>query len=317
MDKNAKIYISGHSGLVGTALVAELTKQGYTNILTKSHSELDLLDPKATEQFFAASQPEYVFHLAAKVGGIVGNKTYPADFTYENLQINTNVIHYAHKYKTTKLLNFGSVCIYPVLADVPVKEESLLTGPLEYTNEGYALSKIASLMLAKKYKEQYGDNFISVMPANLYGPHDNFNQLTAHVIPMLIRRFEEAKAHNAAETVVWGTGKPTRDFLFSADLAEGLVFLMNNYDGLEHINIGPGYETSIKELAETIKNTVGYEGELTFDTSKPDGTPRRYLDTTKINDLGWKAKTSLADGINQTVKWYLQQLAEGKAVREA
>jgi GDP-L-fucose synthase len=306
MDKNSKIYISGHSGLVGSALVNELNKQGYTNIVTASHKDLDLLDQKATMDFFEKNKPEYVFHLAAKVGGIVGNKTYPADFTYENTVINFNVLHAAHVHKVTKLLNFGSICIYPVAAEIPVKEESLLTGPLEYTNEGYAISKIASLMLAKKYKEQYGDNFISVMPANLYGPRDNFHKEKAHVIPMLMRRFHEAKVQNLPETIVWGTGKPTRDFLFSEDLAEGLVKIMNEYNELGHINIGPGYETSIKELAETIKEVVGYQGLLTFDTSKPDGTPRRYLDVQKVNLLGWKAKTSLKSGLEKMYEWFIE-----------
>lgn len=310
MDKTSKIYITGHRGLVGTALLKELQRQGYANIIYRTSSELNLLNQQDTLDFFTEQKPEYVFHLAAKVGGIVGNKTYPADFTYENLQINTNVISAAHKIGVKKLLNFGSICIYPVQAEVPVKEEYFLTGPLEYTNEGYAIAKIAALMLCKKYKEQYGDNYISVMPANLYGPKDNFHRQNAHVIPMLIRRFHEAKLNNDAETVVWGTGKPTRDFLFSEDLAEGLVHLMNNYNELEHINIGPGYETSIKKLAETIKEVVGYQGKLTFDTTKPDGTPRRYLDTTKINNLGWQAKTSLKEGLQKSYDWFLENIDE-------
>jgi GDP-L-fucose synthase len=306
MDKSSKIYVTGHNGLVGTALIKELNNQGYNNIITATKDDLDLLDQKATESFFEKTKPEYIFHLAAKVGGIVGNKTYPADFIYENIQINTNVIYNAHKFGVKKLLNFGSICIYPVHAAIPVREDSLLTGPLEVTNEAYAIAKIAGLMMCKKYKEQYGDNFISVMPANLYGPNDNFHPQNAHVIPMLMRRFHQAKLDNAPETVVWGTGKPTRDFLFSEDLAEGLVFLMNNYDESEHINIGPGYETSIGELAQTLKEVVGFEGKLTFDTSKPDGTPRRYLDTTKINNLGWKSKTSLKEGLEKSYKWFLE-----------
>jgi GDP-L-fucose synthase len=304
MDKNAKIYVSGHSGLVGTALLNELKNQGYTNIVTASHKELDLLDAKATEEFFDTNRPEYVFHLAAKVGGIVGNKTYPADYLYENILINTNVISNAHKYGVKKLLNFGSVCIYPVQAQVPVREDSLLTGPLEYTNEAYAIAKIAGLMLTKKYREQYGDEFISVMPANLYGPNDNFHSTNSHVIPGMMRRFYETRNVGQNEVTVWGTGNPTRDFLFSEDLADGLIFLMNNYNGLEHINIGPGYETSIKELAETIKEIVGFEGNLVFDTSKPNGTPRRYLDVTNINNLGWKSKTTLKEGLSKTYSWF-------------
>jgi len=306
MDKNSKIYVSGHSGLVGSALIKELQRQGYSNIVTKPHKELDLLDSKATAEFFDKERPEYVFHLAAKVGGIVGNKTYPADFLYENQMINTNILKSAHDTKVKKLLNFGSVCIYPVAAEVPIKEQSLLTGPLEYTNEAYAIAKISSLILAKKYKEQYGDNFISVMPANLYGPNDNFHKQNAHVIPMLLRRFVETKEAKEKEVIVWGTGKPTRDFLFSEDLAEGLVYLMLNYDELEHINIGPGCETTIKELAELMKEVTGFEGELIFDTSKPDGTPRRYLDTTKINELGWKAKTPLKEGLQKMYDWFMQ-----------
>lgn len=306
MNKDSRIYVSGHSGLVGTALIKELQNQGYTNIITRPHKELDLLDPKATLKFFEEIQPEYVFHLAAKVGGIIGNKTYPADFLYENQMINTNVLKSAHDIKVKKLLNFGSVCIYPVAAEVPIKESSLLTGPLEYTNEAYAIAKISSLMLAKKYKEQYGDNFISVMPANLYGPNDNFHKQNAHVIPMLMRRFIWSKESNEKEVTVWGTGKPTRDFLFSEDLAEGLVHLMKTYDELEHINIGPGYETSIKELAELMKEITGFEGKLNFDTSKPDGTPRRYLDVSKVNALGWKAETPLKEGLQKMYEWFMQ-----------
>lgn len=306
MNKDSKIYISGHSGLVGTALLKELNAQGFTNLIYKTQQELNLLSQDSTLAFFEKEKPEYVFHLAAKVGGIVGNKTYPADFTYENTIINFNVINAAHKTGVKKLLNFGSVCVYPVAAPVPIKEEYLLTGPLEYTNEGYAISKIASLMLCKKYKEQYGDNFISVMPANLYGIKDNFHPQNAHVIPMLLRRFHEAKTNNLEKTVVWGTGKPTRDFLFSNDLASGIVFLMQNYNDLEQINIGPGYETSIKELATLIKEIVGFKGELEFDTTKPDGTPRRYLDTSKLKALGWEAKTSLQSGLEQTYSWYVE-----------
>jgi len=306
MDKSAKIYVSGHSGLVGTALVNELKSQGYSNIVVASHKELDLMDLHAVEKFFDENRPEYVFHLAAKVGGIVGNKTYPADFLYENVLINTRVLAMAHKYEVKKLLNFGSVCIYPVKAEVPVREDSLLTGPLEYTNEAYAIAKMAGLMLAKKYKEQYGNNFISVMPANLYGINDNFHPTNSHVIPGMMRRFYETKMRGESQMTIWGTGKPTRDFLYSADLANGLVFLMDNYNELEHINIGPGYETSIRELAETMKEIVGFEGELIFDTSKPDGTPRRYLDTSKMNAMGWQAKTRLKEGLTKTFEWFVQ-----------
>jgi len=306
MEKNSKIFISGHRGLVGTALVAELQNQGYTNLVLKTRHEVDLMNPQAVMDFFEQEKPEYVFHLAAKVGGIIGNRTYPADFTYENTVLNFNVIHAAHVHRVKKLLNFGSICIYPVAAEIPVREDSLLTGPLETTNEGYAISKIASLMLAKKYKQQYGDNFISVMPANLYGPNDNFHPTNSHVIPGMLRRFVETREKGEPKMVIWGTGNPTRDFLLSDDLAEGLVILMNNYDEVEHINIGPGYETSIRELAEQLKEITGFEGELVFDTSKPDGTPRRYLDTSKVNALGWKSKTSLRNGLQKTYDWFMQ-----------
>jgi GDP-L-fucose synthase len=309
MEKNAKIFVSGHRGLVGTALVKELNKQGYTNLVLRTRQELDLMDQKAVMDFFEQEKPEYVFHLAAKVGGIVGNKSFPADFTYENTVINFNVIHAAHEHKAKKLLNFGSICIYPVAAEIPVQEESLLTGPLEKTNEGYAISKIASLMLCKKYKEQYADNFISVMPANLYGPNDNFHPTNSHVIPGMMRRFVETKERGDKEMVIWGTGKPTRDFLFSEDLAEGLVLLMNEYNDIGHINIGPGKETSIGEVAQLIKEIVGYEGELIFDTTKPDGTPRRYLATEKIKALGWEPKTSLRDGLQQMYEWFMENRA--------
>ncbi len=303
MHKDSKIYVSGHSGLVGHALLKVLKEQGYTNIITKPHKELDLLDPKATLEFFKKENPEYVFHLAAKVGGINGNKTYPADFYYANTMINTNVIYSAHETKVAKLVNFGSVCIYPVAAEVPIKENALLTGPLEYTNEAYAISKIGSLMLAKKYKEQYGDNFVSVMPANLYGPYDNFHPTNSHVIPGMMRRFYDTMQKGENTMTIWGTGKPTRDFLFSEDIAEGLLVVMEKYDELEHINIGPGYETSIRELAETMKEIVGFNGELIFDASKGDGNPRRYLDTTKINALGWKAKTTLKEGLTKMFEY--------------
>lgn len=315
MEKTSKIYVSGHSGLVGLALINALKAQGYENLITRSHHELDLLDQKAVADFFDAEQPEYVFHLAAKVGGIVGNKTYPADFIYENLTMQNNVIYNAHRVGVKKLLFFGSVCIYPVAAEIPIKEESLLTGPLETTNEAYAIAKIGGLMMCKKYKEQYGDNFISVMPANLFGINDNFHPVNSHVIPALLRRFHEAKMNNAPEVVVWGTGKPTRDFLFSEDLAEGLIVAMEKYDDLEHMNIGPGIETSIAELVEEIKAVVGYEGNIVFDTSKPDGTPKRYLDNTKITNLGWTPKHALRAGLDKTYAWYQAALAQGQ-VRE-
>lgn len=310
MDKNSKIYVSGHRGMVGSALVKHLREKGFNNLLLKSREELDLLDQKAVMSFFEKEKPEYVFHLAAKVGGIVGNKTYPADYLYENIQINTNVINASHVYDVKKLLNLGSVCIYPVAAPVPIKEEYLLAGSLEKTNEAYAIAKIAALMHCKKLREQYNKNFISVMPANLYGINDNFDQKNAHVIPMLMSRFHKAKIEGQKEVVVWGTGNPTRDFLFADDLVNGLIFIMLNYNENEHINIGPGIETSIKDLAEILKKITQFEGSLVFDTSKPDGTPRRYLDISKITTLGWSAETSLEDGLKKMYKWYTENLAQ-------
>ena len=306
MEKDSKIYVSGHKGMVGSALVSKLREYGYKNLILLSRQELDLLNQQSVKNFFDEYRPDYVFHLAAKVGGIVGNKTYPADYIYENIQINTNVIHYAHVYKVKKLLNLGSVCIYPVHAECPIKESYLLTGPLEITNEAYAIAKISGLMMCKKYKEQYGDNFISVMPSNLYGIGDNFHPQNAHVIPMLMKRFHDAKLAGLQHVTVWGTGKPTRDFLFAEDLADGLIFLMNNYDEIEHINIGPGEEISIKDLAEMIKIVVGFEGELVFDTSKPDGTPRRYLDVSKIAQMGWRPEHTLKQGLQKMYDWMVQ-----------
>jgi GDP-L-fucose synthase len=316
MPKKVKIYVSGHTGLVGGALIRQLEAQGYTNILTATRHEVNLLDHHSVEDFFQREKPEYVFHLAAKVGGIKGNSTYPADFIHENLRMQNNVIHSSHRIGVKKLLFLGSVCIYPKHAPTPIKEEYLLTGPLEQTNEAYAIAKIAGLMMCKKHKEQYGDNFISVMPANLYGINDNFHPVNSHVIPALIRRFVEAKKENKPNVVIWGTGKATRDFMFADDLADGLIHAMHHYDEVEHINIGPGEETSIMELVQVIKDAVGYEGELEFDTTKPDGTPKRYLDTTKISALGWKPKHTLKEGIEKTVAWYLQQIEEGNPVRE-
>ncbi|RMD76664.1 GDP-L-fucose synthase [Candidatus Dojkabacteria bacterium] len=306
MNQEDKIYVSGHTGMVGSALVKKLKELGYRNLILKTRSELNLLDQGATRAFFEKERPDYVFHLAAKVGGIHGNRTYPADFLYENVQINTNVIHYAHVYGVKKLLNLGSVCIYPVAAEVPIKESYLLTGPLEKTNEAYAIAKIASLMYCRKLKEQYGSNFISVMPANLYGINDNFHPSNAHVIPMLMKRFHDAKLANADTVVVWGTGNPTRDFLFADDLADGLIFLMREYSEAEHINIGPGVETSIKDLVKMIVEITGYKGKIEFDHTKPDGTPRRYLDTSKINNLGWKPKYTLYEGLTIMYQWMVQ-----------
>ena len=311
MDKGSKIYVAGHRGLVGSALRRRLESQGYTNLIFRTHRELDLTNQLAVNKFFEHEKPEYVFLAAAKVGGILANSTYPAEFIYENLMIEANVIHASYKYGVKKLLFLGSSCIYPKMAPQPLKEEYLLTGPLEETNEAYAIAKIAGIRLCKHYNQQYGTNFISVMPTNLYGPNDNFDLETSHVMPALIRKFHEAKVDNEPEVIVWGTGKPFREFLHVDDMADACVYLMENFnadDIGEFVNIGVGKDITIGELAELIKEIVGFEGKIKYDTSKPDGTPQKLLDITKLNSLGWKAKISLKDGIEQTYEWYLDQL---------
>ena len=304
MEKQSKIYVAGHRGLVGSAIVRNLKEKGYTNIIGKTHSELDLKDQKAVRKFFEEEKPEYVFLAAAKVGGINANNTYPADFIYENLEIQNNVIKASLDYKVKKLLFLGSSCIYPKLSPQPIKEEYLLSGYLEPTNEAYALAKISGLKMCQFFKRQYGVNFISCMPTNLYGPNDNFDLNSSHVMPALIRKFHEAKVNNDAFVEVWGTGKPLREFLHVDDMADGCVFLMENYDGEEHVNIGTGKEVSIRELAELIKEVVGFEGELKFNTDKPDGTPRKLLDVSKLEGLGWKYKVELKDGIKSAYEWF-------------
>jgi GDP-L-fucose synthase len=306
MDSESKIFIAGHRGLVGSALVRQLTSQGYNNIVTKHRSLLDLTNQAQVEEFFAEERPEYVFLSAAKVGGIGFNKENPADFIRENLQIQTNVIDSAYRNGCKKLLFLGSACIYPKHAPVPIKEEYLMTAPLEETNFGYSLAKIAGYMMCKKYTEQYGFNTVSVMPNNLYGINDNFIIEQCHVIPSFINKFVTAKDKNLSSVTCFGDGSPTREFLFSDDLADGLIFLMNNYNDPEIINIGPDREVSIKELSELVSNLVGYDGELFWDTLKPNGTPRRALDTSKMSSLGWKAKTSLEDGLKITIDWFLK-----------
>lgn len=305
MKKDAKIYVAGHRGMVGSAIVRKLKELGYTNIITRTHAELDLTDQKATREFFEKERPEYVFLAAAKVGGILANDKYSADFIYENIMIEANVIKAAHDFGVKKLLFLGSSCIYPKYAPQPMKEEYLLTGELEPTNEAYAIAKIAGLKMCQHFRKQYGDNFISVMPTNLYGPNDNFDLETSHVMAALIRKFHEAKVRNDPYVVVWGTGKPRREFLYVDDLADAVVFLMNNYDGDMWINIGTGEDISIRELAELIKDIVRYKGEIKFDTSKPDGTPRKLLDVLRLHELGWKHKTSLEEGIRKTYEWFL------------
>ena len=300
MNKKSKIYVAGHKGMVGSAILRNLKEKGYDNFVLRSFDELDLTDQRATKDFFDIEKPEYVFLAAAKVGGIYANDTYPAEFIYENMMIQNNVIKAAHDFKVKKLMFLGSSCIYPKLCPQPIKEEYLLTGPLEPTNEAYALAKIAGLKMCQFFKKEYGDNFISVMPTNLYGPNDNFDLKTSHVLPALIRKFHEAKVENKAFVEIWGTGNPRREFLYVDDMADACVYLMENYDGLEHVNIGTGEDLTIKELAETIKEVIEYKGELKFDISKPDGTPQKLLDVTKLNRLGWKNKIGLKDGIMRT-----------------
>ncbi|WP_054199111.1 GDP-L-fucose synthase [Clostridium baratii] len=306
MKKGSKIYVAGHRGLVGSAIVRNLESKGYTNIIFRTHKELDLTNQEAVRNFFEIEKPEYVFLAAAKVGGINANNVYPADFIYENLMIQNNVIKAAHDFKVTKLLFLGSTCIYPKMAPQPIKEEYLLTGSLEETNEAYAVAKIAGLEMCKFFKRQYGDNFISCMPTNLYGPNDNFDLKSSHVMPALIRKFHEAKVDNEETVEVWGTGTPLREFLYVDDMADACVFLMENYDGEQHVNIGTGVEVSIRELAETIKEVVGFNGELVFNTDMPDGTPRKLTTVEKLNGLGWTHKIELKEGIELAYNWFLE-----------
>ncbi|MCX7883176.1 MAG: GDP-L-fucose synthase [Brevinematales bacterium] len=303
MEKEAKIYVAGHRGLVGSAILRALQRQGYTNIVVKTHHELDLTRQADVEAFFASERPEYVFLSAAKVGGILANATYPADFIYQNLAIATHTIHAAYRYGVKKLLFLGSSCIYPKLCPQPIKEEYLLTGALETTNEAYAIAKIAGLEMARFYRQQYGCDFISAMPTNLYGPQDNFHLQNSHVIPALLRKFYEAKKNTSPSVTVWGTGSPRREFLYIDDLADALVFLMNHYsDGL-HVNVGVGEDVSIRELVEIIRRISGFEGEVVYDTSKPDGTPRKLLDVSRLFSLGWRPKVSLEEGLRLTYQW--------------
>ena len=299
-DKNKKIYIAGHRGLVGSAIKRELERKGYTNIIGKTHAELDLTDSKAVAEFFEREKPDWVIQAAAKVGGILGNNTYPVEFMLENLKIQNNIIENSYKNKVEKLMFLGSSCIYPKNTPQPMKEEYLLSDYLEKTNEGYALAKICGIKLCNYYNREYGTNYMSVMPCNLYGIGDNYHPKNAHVIPMLIRRFHEAKVQNLPETTVWGTGTPRREFLFADDLAEAVVFLMENKDAKdvgEFINIGSGFDMPISEIIEKIKETIGYKGKLVYDKTKPDGTMLKLMDISKINKLGWKTKTKFEDGL--------------------
>lgn len=307
MDKDAKIYVAGHRGLVGSAIKRSLEAKGYTNIIFRTHHELDLTNQQATKDFFELEKPDYVFLAAAKVGGILANSTYPAEFIYQNLMIATNVIHASYENNVKKLLSLGSSCIYPKFALQPMKEEYLLTGGLEETNEAYAIAKIAAIRLCKHYNQQYGTNFMSVMPTNLYGPNDNFDLKTSHVLPALIRKFHDAKINNDPYVVVWGTGKPRREFLHVDDMADACIYLMENFNAKdigEFVNIGVGKDITITELVELIKEIVGFKGEIRYDSSKPDGTPQKLQDVTRLESLGWKAKISLRDGIRETYEWY-------------
>lgn len=305
MNKDAKCYVAGHRGMVGSAIVRELEKRGYNNILTRTSSELNLKNQQAVNDFFAEFKLDYVFLAAAKVGGIHANDTYPADFIRDNLQIQTNVIDAAYRNKCKKLLFLGSTCIYPKMAPQPIKEKYLLTGPLEPTNEWYAIAKIAGLKMCAAYRRQYGFDAISVMPTNLYGPGDNFGLENSHVLPALMRRFHDAKVNGDDSVTVWGTGSPRREFLHVDDLADAVLFLMQNYSDEEAVNIGVGEDISIKDVAEMVKGVVGFEGDLVFDRTKPDGTPRKLLDVSKLNSLGWVAKTPLQDGLKTTYQWFL------------
>ena len=305
MDKNGKIYVAGHRGMVGSAIVRALENNGYHNIVTRTHKELDLTRQDAVEALFAEEKPDYVFLAAAKVGGIVANNEAPADFMYENMILEMNVIHSAFKNNVKKLMFLGSSCIYPRMCPQPIKEEYLLTGSLEQTNEAYALSKISGLKYCEYLNRQYHTDYISVMPTNLYGPNDNYHPTHSHVLPALIRRFHEAKVDNLPYVTCWGTGKPLREFLYVDDLADACVFLMNNYSGNETVNLGTGKELTIKELTELVAKIIGYTGEIRWDSSKPDGTPRKLLDVSKLESLGWHYKTELEEGIRLSYQDFL------------
>lgn len=307
MEKNSKIFVAGHRGMVGSAIYRKLQKEGYQNMVTRTSSELDLRDQQAVATFFNEEKPEYVFLAAAKVGGIVANNTYRADFLYENLAIQNNVIHQSYLNGVKKLMFLGSSCIYPKLAPQPLKEEYLLTGLLEPTNEPYAIAKIAGIKMCDAYRDQYGCNFVSVMPTNLYGYNDNYHPENSHVLPALIRKFDEAKNNGSKEVTIWGTGSPMREFLFADDLADACYFLMENYSEPNLINIGTGEDLTIKDLALAVKETVGFEGELVFDTSKPDGTPRKLMDVSKLHDLGWKHQVALKEGLKLAYQDYLSK----------
>jgi GDP-L-fucose synthase len=308
MKISQKIYVAGHHGMVGSAIVRKLKNSGFTNLVTRTSAELDLRNQQAVETFFAKEKPDLVILAAAKVGGIFANNTYPAQFIYDNLMIEANVIHASYPHKVEKLLFLGSSCIYPKLAPQPIKEEYLLNGYLEPTNEAYAIAKIAGIELCKFYRREYGCNFISAMPTNLYGINDNFDLNTSHVLPALLRKFHEAKQQNAASVTIWGSGKPKREFLYVDDLADACLFLMLRYNEELHVNIGTGEDLEIGELAKIMKNIVGFNGKIENDTTKPDGTPRKLLDVALLHSLGWKHSTPLEDGIKKVYEWYAHSL---------
>jgi GDP-L-fucose synthase len=307
---NSRVYIAGHRGLVGSAIWRELERQGYANLIGRTHAELDLLDTGAVRKFYAEARPEFVFVAAAKVGGILANNNHPAQFLYENLQIQNNLIHGAAQAGVRKLLFLGSSCIYPKLAPQPLKEEYLLTGPLEPTNEWYAVAKIAGIKMCQAYRRQHGHNFISAMPTNMYGPNDNYDLQNSHVLPALIRKFHEAKVAGSAEVICWGTGSPLREFLYADDLARACLFLMRHYSEEQFMNVGFGSDLSIRELAETVSRIVSFEGEIVWDTTKPDGTPRKLMDSSRLFALGWKPEVTLEQGIQLAYEDFLRRFGK-------
>jgi len=308
MNKTDKIYVAGHRGLVGNAIVRNLQEKGYSNVIGRTHHELDLTNQAAVRRFFEEERPDVVVLAAAKVGGINANNTQPAEFAYVNMQIQCNVIHCCHEFQVKKLLFLGSTCIYPKMAPQPIPESALLTGPLEETNEAYAIAKIAGLEMCKFYKRQYGDDFISCMPTNLYGPNDNYDLSGSHVMPAMIRKFHEAKIHGKPSVELWGSGTPLREFLYVDDMADACVFLLEHYSGEEHVNIGTGKEVSIKQLAETVQKQVGFEGEIIWNKEMPDGTPRKLTDVTKLHSLGWNHKVELEEGVGLAYQWFCENI---------
>lgn len=312
MNKSDKIYVAGHRGLVGSAIVRNLKAKGYENVIGRTHSELDLKDQQAVREFFEAEQPDVVVLAAAKVGGINANNTTPADFAYENLQIQCNVIKCCHDYHVKKLLFLGSTCIYPRMAPQPIPEDALLTGPLEETNEAYAIAKISGLEMCRFFKRQYGDDFISCMPTNLYGPYDNYDLSGSHVMPAMIRKFHDAKVNNLPYVELWGTGTPLREFLYVDDMADACVFLLEHYSGEQHVNVGTGKEVTIKELADTVQRVVGYQGEVVWNEDMPDGTPRKLTDVTKLHNLGWNHKVELEEGVQLAYDWFRENVREAR-----